>query len=244
MSPTLVTLVACVLVGVLHVVLPRLVLQARRRQLQAACKQMRAIALTFDDGPSHLLTPLVVERLSAAGVPGTFFVLGEKVNGTEGTVRDMVRHGHQLGSHGNTHVHHIWSWPWDGIFDTRDGWNVLRSTTGAEPHEVPFRPPYGKLNLLSLLLVLWKRVPIALWTHDCGDSWDNDRLPAADLVASIRRDGGGVVLMHDFDRALAEEGQRVLAKLDAVLELQREGFTFVKITDLLAASAKPKVAAV
>jgi len=244
MSPMFVALIAAVLVGVLHVVVPRLVLQARRRQLHAACRQQRAIAITFDDGPGHLLTSLVVQRLAAAGVPATFFVLGERVKGREATVRELVRAGHQVGSHGNTHVHHIWSWPWDGVFDSREGWRALRDAISAEPHELPFRPPYGKLNLLSLLLVLWKRAPIAMWTHDSGDSWDSDQLPAADLAAAIRSNGGGVVLMHDFDRSIAADNQRVLAKLDAVLQLQREGFTFVRATDLLAPAAKPSTAAV
>jgi peptidoglycan-N-acetylglucosamine deacetylase len=244
MSPTLVALCACLLLGALHVVLPWLVLQARRRRLQAACRQRRAIVLTFDDGPSRLLTPLVVDRLNEAGVRATFFLLGERTLGNEDTVHEIARHGHELGSHGNTHVHHIWSWPWDGIFDTRAGWRILRATTGRGPHELPFRPPYGKLNLLSMLFVLWKRGPVAMWTHDCGDTRDSDQPASRDLVDAVRRDGGGVVLMHDFDRSTPAEGEQMLATLDAVLQLKREGFTFLRIGDLLSATERPSTAAV
>jgi peptidoglycan/xylan/chitin deacetylase (PgdA/CDA1 family) len=233
MSPTLLAICACLLLGVLHVVVPRLVLQARRRKLLVACRSKRAIVLTFDDGPSRVLTPLVVERLTRAGVPGTFFVLGERLAGNEHTVKDMLAHGHELGSHGSTHVHHIWSWPWDGVLDTQDGWEAVRATTGRSPQEVPFRPPYGKLNLLSLAWVWWHRASIAMWTHDGGDTRDYDNLAPMALVDAVRRDGGGVVLMHDFDRSMPDEGQQVLAKLDAVLQLKREGFSFLRITDVL-----------
>ena len=246
MSPTLFAVLAFVLLGTLHVVLPRLLLQARRRQLQARCRQLRAIALTFDDGPSPVLTPLVVERLNRASVPGTFFMLGERVADNESTVRHVLQNGHQIGSHGSTHVHHIWSWPWDGFFDTRDGFNVLRAATGASPNETPFRPPYGKLNLLSLLLVWWRRAPIAMWTHDSGDTRDKvgDRPAISELVAALRRDGGGVVLLHDFDRGVAAESQQVLAAVDAILQLQNEGFTFRRFTDVLPAAEQPSPAAI
>lgn len=233
MSPTLIALTAFAVLGVLHLVVPWLLLRSRRRSLQEVCRQRRVVALTFDDGPSRLLTPLVVERLSKAGVPGTFFVLGERLKDNAAAVREMFAAGHQIGSHGCVHVHHVWSWPWDGVLDTWAGWRAVRETTGLLPHEVPFRPPYGKLNLLSLVWVLWHRAPVAMWTHDGGDARDSVRMASAELVDAVRAAGGGVVLMHDFDRAMPDEGQQVLAKLDAVLQLQREGFSFARVGDLL-----------
>lgn len=239
MSPTLLALCGCLLLGVLHVVLPRLVLQARRRELVALCRERKVVALSFDDGPSQLLTPLVVERLGRAGVFASFFMLGERVRANERTVTRILEAGHEVGSHGATHVHHIWSWPWDGILDTIDGWRALHGITGRQPREILFRPPYGKLNLLSLMWVWWRRQPIAMWTHDGGDARGSDKLAPTALVDSLRRDGGGVVLMHDFDRVRPDEGQQVLAKLDALLQLKREGFTFLRVSELLSLAPRP-----
>lgn len=237
MSPTLIALTAFAVLGVLHFVVPWLLLRSRRRSLQQVCRQRRVVALTFDDGPSRVLTPLVVDRLTKAGVPGTFFVLGERLEHNTEVVKGLVAAGHQIGSHGCMHVHHVWSWPWDGVLDTWAGWRAVRRATGLSPDQIPFRPPYGKLNLLSLVWVLWNRAPIAMWTHDGGDARDSVRLASTELVDEVRQAGGGVVLMHDFDRSMPDEGQQVLAKLDAVLQLKREGFSFARVSDLLPARA-------
>ncbi len=233
MSPTVIALCVVAAAATMHVLVPRLVLQQQRRRLAVVCRERRVIAITFDDGPGRLLTPLLARRLADSQVPATFFLLGTNVRGNEDIVEDLVRQGHEIGSHGHGHVHHVWSWPWAGIVDTSRGRRRLRDVIGGPEQSIPFRPPFGKLNILSLLWVWWKRTPVAMWTHDGFDTrLGVDKTPAA-LAESLRRDGGGVVLLHDFDRSLPNAGQQVLAKLDAVLRLQDEGFRFVRCRELL-----------
>jgi len=191
--------------------------------------------ITFDDGPGRLLTPLVVRRLGEAGVPATFFVLGNNVRGNEDVVEAIVAAGHEIGSHGDQHVHHVWSWPWAGLLDTHAAWRRLHDLTGLDAPRIPFRPPYGKLNLLSWLWVLWHRTPVAMWTHDSYDTAQGADVAPEALAASLRDAGGGVVLLHDFDRSIPHADQKVLAKLDAVLALREHGFRFLRVGELLAA---------
>lgn len=235
MSPTLIALVAFVVVGVLHVLVPRLLLYGNRRRLADLCRSKRAVVITFDDGPGRLLTPLVVRRLAEAKVAATFFLLARNVRGNEDIVDDLRRHGHEVGSHGDEHVHHVWSWPWAGLVDTRAAWRRLHDLTGLDARRIPFRPPYGKLNLLSLLWVWWHKTPIVLWTHDSYDTRLGVELRPEALAEAVRRAGGGVVLLHDFDRSIANADQQVLAKLDAVLSLRDEGFAFLRVGELDAA---------
>lgn len=230
--PVLTTTCVAVVAGALHWGLPRLWLQAQRRRLAAICRANRAVAITFDDGPGRLLTPLVSERLADAAVPATFFLLASNVRGNEDIVGDLLRGGHEIGSHGDRHVHHMWSWPWTGVLDTRDGWRRLRDVTGRDASAIPFRPPFGKMNICSLLYVWRQHTPIVMWTHDGYDTRGVDKSPA-ELVDELRRAGGGVVLLHDFDRSLPNAGEQVLAKLDAVLRLRDEGFRFVRGSELL-----------
>ncbi len=232
--PVLTTACVVAIAGAAHWVWPWLWLQAQRRRLATICRVHRLIAITFDDGPGRLLTPLVSERLSQARVPGTFFLLAQSVRGNEDVVEDLVRGGHEIGSHGDRHVHHMWSWPWSGLLDTRDGWRRLRDVTGKEARGIPFRPPFGKLNVLSMFYVWRQRTPVVMWTHDGYDTRLGVDKSPAELAEGLRATGGGVVLLHDFDRSLVNASQQVLAKLDAVLGLRGEGYRFVCASELMA----------
>lgn len=244
MSPSLIALLSVATFGLFWVGVPRLLLQANRRRLAARCRRERAIALTFDDGPGAALTPRVMERLAAARVPATFFVLGHHLRGREPVLVDLERRGHEVGSHGHLHVHHVWSLPWAGLDDVREGWRLLRRSLPPPRDGVrPFRPAYGKLNLLSLSWVWWRRAPIAMWTHDSQDTRVGRKCSPAEFADTVRRSGGGVVLLHDFDRGDPATADDVLARLDAVLRLREEGFRFVPVGALLdGAAPAPAVA--
>lgn len=232
MSPTLVALSAFGALGFAYVAVPRLLLQASRWRLEGQCRRRRAIALTFDDGPGEQLTRQVLDRLATAGVPATFFLLGHNVGANEGLVVELQRRGHEVGTHGNLHVHHVWSLPWVGMLDTRDGWRRLAEVLSVPVRAMPFRPPYGKLNLLSLLWLWWHGAPLAMWTHDSMDTRPSGSLPPEAFADAVRRAGGGVVLLHDFDRDSSASNDDVLARLDAVLGLRAEGFQFLRMSEL------------
>ncbi len=57
------------------------------------------VALTIDDAPHLALTPAILDVLAEHGARATFFVIGERVPGNEGTVRRIVEEGHELGNH-------------------------------------------------------------------------------------------------------------------------------------------------
>jgi len=237
MLTTLIVSGSVVFAGFVYAVVPRLLLNRHRRRLRQLCSAQRAIVLTLDDGPGRLLTPMVVERLARAEVCATFFVLGRNIKGNEDLVESIRDAGHEIGSHGEEHVHHLWSWPWAGVVDTWQAWRRLSDLLGAEATRMPFRPPYGKMNLLSLLWVVWHRTAVMLWTHDSFDTRVGADKSPEQLADELRRDGGGVVLLHDFDRSIRNAGEQVLGKIDAVLSLQQEGFRFLRAGELLESAA-------
>src|SRR5438067_5754182 len=63
----------------------------------------RAIALTFDDGPSQKWTPKIAAALRAAGVHATFFVIGSQAARYPDIIRRLVRDGDEIGNHTFTH---------------------------------------------------------------------------------------------------------------------------------------------
>jgi peptidoglycan/xylan/chitin deacetylase (PgdA/CDA1 family) len=59
----------------------------------------RIVALTLDDGPDSVSTPLILAQLRKHGAHATFFLISERVRGQEQLVRSIVAEGHELGNH-------------------------------------------------------------------------------------------------------------------------------------------------
>jgi peptidoglycan/xylan/chitin deacetylase (PgdA/CDA1 family) len=64
---------------------------------------VRAVALTFDDGPHATWTPKVLDLLKAQGVKATFCLIGEQVREYRALVARIVREGHTLCNHSWDH---------------------------------------------------------------------------------------------------------------------------------------------
>src|SRR5437660_2197656 len=61
-------------------------------------RDRRAIALTFDDGPSEG-TQQLLDLLSRLGVPASFFVCGMNVQRLPQALRETAAAGHEIGNH-------------------------------------------------------------------------------------------------------------------------------------------------
>ncbi|WP_238450607.1 polysaccharide deacetylase family protein, partial [Micromonospora sp. 4G55] len=64
---------------------------------------VRAVALTFDDGPDPAWTPKILDQLRAARVKATFCLVGTEVRKHPELVVRIVREGHQLCNHSWRH---------------------------------------------------------------------------------------------------------------------------------------------
>jgi peptidoglycan/xylan/chitin deacetylase (PgdA/CDA1 family) len=61
--------------------------------------QAPLVALTIDDGPDPISTPLILAELRQHGAHATFFLISGRLGGREQLVRDLVAAGHELGNH-------------------------------------------------------------------------------------------------------------------------------------------------
>ena len=59
----------------------------------------RAVALTLDDGPDEVTTPLILTELRRHGARATFFLIGERARRHGELVRRLVEEGHEAGNH-------------------------------------------------------------------------------------------------------------------------------------------------
>lgn len=213
---------------------PLLVRRYQQQRLRHLCASTRTLVLSYDDGPGEHLTPQVLELLHAHRAPATFFLTGRRAVDHPELVDAIIKRGHEVGCHTHAHLH-----PWRtsalrAVADIRRGYRTLARWI---PPDAMFRPPYGKMTLPTWAALRRRRVPIGWWTITAGDV--RHALPEPEEAAQrAERQGGGVVLLHDFHRC-PDRAAFVLQATRCLLEIAaRRGWALRTLGDLLAGKAK------
>lgn len=165
------------------------------------------VALTFDDGPDPVSTPVIMRELDRLGWRATFFCLGTMVEAAPGLAADLVAAGHEVAVHGYLHAGAIRRSPGWLTDDVRRARDVLAGATGSQP--VWYRPPFGELSAGTVVAGRAAGLRLVLWTA-WGRDWRADATPGS-VLASVRRGvlPGGTVLLHDSDCTSAPSSWRV-----------------------------------
>jgi len=220
-----------VLVFTLVFVLPHVYGRFSRIFLARRCRRAGALVLTYDDGPGAILTPELIGLLRHHATKATFFCLGMRAALNPSIMNLVKSEGHELACHSYRHCHPWRVRPTAAIRDIDDGFESL--SRWLSPDSL-FRPPHGKLTLYTWLVLLARRARIVWWTHDSGDTWKNGPPSVDDFVEGVIRCGGGVVLLHDFDRGNDEESDSrrefVLSVTKSLIE--KSGLAGLKVMTL------------
>ena len=170
------------------------------------------VALTFDDGPDPLSTPLVLDALDALGWQATFFCLGTEARRAPEVLTELVARGHEIGVHGDTHRSHLKRPVRSVVRDVTAARASLEELTG-QPVEW-FRPPYGGVSLSSLAAARRNRLRMVLWTT-WGLDWRSDATGTT-VAGHVARTfvPGATVLLHDSDVTSTPESWK--ATIDAL----------------------------
>jgi peptidoglycan-N-acetylglucosamine deacetylase len=165
----------------------------------------KTISMTFDDGPHPISTPQLLDVLSAAGVPATFFVTGNMAVQHPETIQRIVREGHAVGNHTLTHTDINDVGPFRAREELVQTDRIIRSLTGQAT--TSFRLPYGgttseeiEKNTLGILRAQQSGYHLSGydfetldWSYGSGEA----RAEAADMPLP-EFDGRNItVLMHD-----------------------------------------------
>lgn len=180
----------------------------------------KAVALTFDDGPSPKTTPVALDLLKKYNAKGTFFMVGHAVEGNEDIIKRVIAEGHQIGNHS-----------WDHPVLTKislekaksqinDTTAALKKASGLDVHIM--RPPYGAINGAIQAAVDQSFI---LWDVDTLD-WKNRN--TASIMKEVRKaQAGSIILMHDIH-------QTTIDALPLILQyLTEQGFEMVTIEELM-----------
>ena len=66
-------------------------------------KDTKIAYLTFDDGPSQVVTPLILDLLKEENIKATFFVLGTNIKNNQDILKRTYQEGHYIANHGYSH---------------------------------------------------------------------------------------------------------------------------------------------
>lgn len=192
--------------------------------LRRASLASKRIALTFDDGPDEL-TPRYLELLDDLGVPATFFVSGSRAAAHPDLVREYLRRGHQVASHGFDHQR----FPALSRKDLVDQLERTEAAIGGQFTGRPWvRPPHGALDASSLLTLVGQGCLVALWSVDSNDHEERDPAAIAEACSPGRVTGGDVLLFHEGQTWTLDALPRIVGALHA------SGLECVTMHDLFA----------
>ena len=154
-----------------------------------------AVALTFDDGPNGVFTPIASGRAAAAGAQATFFVIGEQIANERRAVPPVAGRGPRgrATTPGATGARRS-----SARLETRAeidrATDALTAATGTPPRW--YRPPRGMLTGSAAEHAHLRGQGVVMWSADRGPAADTD----ADgvrrhLVDHLRP--GAIIDLHD-----------------------------------------------
>jgi peptidoglycan/xylan/chitin deacetylase (PgdA/CDA1 family) len=173
----------------------------------------REVYLTFDDGPTPVVTPWVLDQLDRAGARATFFCLGRNVDKYPELYRQILAAGHSVGNHSYSHLKGFRSGVKRYMEDIRLASGLIDSKL--------FRPPYGRIFPGQVKAVL-QEYDIIMWdvlSIDYNSGLSGERVHQ-NVVKNVKE--GSIIVFHDSEKA----SDNLYYALPRTLEfLREEGYT-------------------
>jgi peptidoglycan/xylan/chitin deacetylase (PgdA/CDA1 family) len=215
-----------------------------QRVLWSGDTDRKLAALTFDDGPTPVFTPMALDILRAAGIPATFFMIGTLVAQYPSIAEQVRDAGHEVGNHTWAHVSAPTITDARNVDEIDRATDVIRARLAVSP--AWYRPPRGMLVGSAVRRAHEHGQGVAMWSVDRGPAGDTDSAGVAhSLVTSIHP--GAVIDLHDgvgssafggvggYNASLVRRRNAEFEALPSVIDHWRQaGYTFVTITEMAA----------
>ena len=188
----------------------------------------KQIYLTFDDGPSTVVTGQILDTLKAENVKATFFIVSDRVKGREETLRRAAREGHTLGVHSANHVYtQIYASEEAFLHDVEECASVIERVAGVKPNVYRFPGGGGQNRGAYADLLKQRGYRVVAWNAVCGD----EEIPRAsaetllrESVDTARGKQPVVLLMHDS----ATHRETAAALPGIIAYFKGQGYAFCK----------------
>jgi peptidoglycan/xylan/chitin deacetylase (PgdA/CDA1 family) len=178
--------------------------------------ESKEVILTFDDGPQVNTTKAVLEALQTHCTKATFFSIGKMALGMPDILRDVIKHGHTVGSHTMTHANlRKKKDPQEAIDEIEKGLSAVKRAAGV-PIAPFFRYPFLQDSPQSLAYLASRNIAVFSMDVDTFDfKYRDPEKMVKDTMAKLDKKGKGIVLMHDIQPVTAKALPSLLDALKA-----------------------------
>jgi peptidoglycan/xylan/chitin deacetylase (PgdA/CDA1 family) len=192
----------------------------------------KAVALTFDDGPSAVYTPQIMALLKLYQARGTFFVMGHKVEQTPRLVQALLQDGNEVGNHSFSHPRMAK----EGQISRErelERTSLDLDLLGCPQSERLFRPPYSACDDRLKTYLAHTHRCLVMWSLDSGD-WQGLAAPAIIKNVLSRVRNGSIIIFHDSDEYAQADRHPTVEALRTILPaLKAAGYRMVTVSELL-----------
>jgi len=157
--------------------------------------------LTFDDGPTHVVTAALLDVLKKQNVKATFFVVGKEIEGNEFILKRIYTEGHSIGLHTYSHnFKKIYRSTDEFIDEMKKTSNKIQEVTGFAPKIIRFPGGSSKrLNAFTLSDLHKNNYKVYDWNVNICDGIDPN-LSVSELIKNSHTIKGNkneaIILMH------------------------------------------------
>lgn len=189
--------------------------------IETNIEEPKKVALTFDDGPHPVYTPMMLDLLKEQDVKATFFLLGAEAEQYPDIVKRMSDEGHLIGNHSYVHEKLSSLSDTEACAQVNRTNDLIHSITGSYPTYL--RPPFGdwkdhldcNVNMIEVL-----------WDIDTLDwSSQNHNQIVRKVVTKVEEND--IILMHDGYKTT------VTAVKEIIDILKKKNYEFVTVDELI-----------
>ena len=184
------------------------------RALWRMDKNVKAVYLTFDDGPIPEITPWVLDLLDKYNIKATFFLVGDNVRKHPEEFQMILERGHRVGNHTFNHIGGFKHLSYNYLANTNKADELIKSKL--------FRPPHGWMRW-GQYMVLRNRYTIVMWDLVTRDY--SKRLNGRQVLRIVKKyvRNGSIITFHD---SIKSEKNMKYALPRAIEWLKEQGYEF------------------
>lgn len=164
----------------------------------------KAVALSFDDGPSTVNTPKILATLKKYNAHATFFVVGTRLSAGADILKQEIAQGCEIANHTWDHAD-LSKLTMKKVNKKCDKVaKAIKKLTGADVDLL--RPPYGAISTAMRKKL---KHPMIYWSIDTLD-WKTMNAKKTFKAVKKEASDGDIILMHDIHAPTAEAVEKIV----------------------------------